>query len=65
MDLAIKVLAGVVVVSGSVGLYSSGQSIPKLLTYESKAKKAAEWSNMAEERLWKTRYTVAAGVFWV
>ena len=42
-------------------LYHSAQSIPKLQQYERKAEKAAEWSNVAEKRLWDTRYTVAAG----
>lgn len=42
-------------------LYHSAQSIPKLRKYESKAEKAAKWSNTAEKRLWDTRYTVGAG----
>ncbi|KAM7212025.1 hypothetical protein V8F06_012585 [Rhypophila decipiens] len=42
-------------------LYHSAQSIPKLQRYEQKAEKAAEWSNVAEKRLWDTRYTVGAG----
>ena len=36
-------------------------SISKLQKYEDKAKKAAEWSEMADKRLWDTRYTVGAG----
>ena len=42
-------------------LYRSTQSIPKLQKYEDDAKRAAEWSNTAEKRLWDTRYTVGAG----
>jgi hypothetical protein len=42
-------------------LLHSASSIPKLQKYEDKAKKAAEWSNAAEKRLWDTRYTVGAG----
>jgi len=54
----------VVLVLGAVSagaLYRSSQSIPKLQKYESDAKRAAEWSSTAEERLWATRYTVGAG----
>ncbi|KAB5539498.1 hypothetical protein GE09DRAFT_319453 [Coniochaeta sp. 2T2.1] len=36
-------------------------SFPKLQKYEDKAKRAAEWSEMADKRLWDTRYTVGAG----
>jgi hypothetical protein len=43
-------------------LMHSSNSIPKLQKYEDKAKKAAEWSNVAEKRLWDTRYTVGAGL---
>lgn len=42
-------------------MFYSAQSIPKLRRYEAKAEKAAEWSNVAEKRLWDTRYTVGAG----
>lgn len=46
-------------------LYHSAQSIPRLQCYEKKAEKAAEWSNVAEKRLWGTRYTVGAGFIMV
>jgi hypothetical protein len=63
--LVVVVIIGV----SCYALYHSGQSIPKLLKYEDKAKKAAEWSKTAEKRLWDTRYTVAAGFvtvsFWL
>ena len=54
----------VVLVVGVVSagtLYRSAQSIPKLQKYEEDAKRAAEWSTTAENRLWGTRYTVGAG----
>lgn len=46
----------------AAALFISGSSIPRLRKYEDKAEKAAEWSNIAEERLWNTRYTVGAGI---
>ncbi|KAK3368714.1 hypothetical protein B0H63DRAFT_489011 [Podospora didyma] len=51
------------VIAGVSGycLFESAQSIPKLKTYEQRAEKAAEWSKAADERLWETRRTVAAG----
>jgi hypothetical protein len=42
-------------------LYHSLQSIPALRKYEDEAKKAAKWSETAEERARETRYTVGAG----
>lgn len=61
MDILTTLLAlAIANVSGHC-LYHSAQSIPKLQQYERKAKKAAEWSNVAEKRLWDTRYTVGAG----
>ncbi|KAF5867823.1 uncharacterized protein Bfra_007020 [Botrytis fragariae] len=41
-------------------LYLSSIAIPKLLSYEDKAVKAAKYSNIAEEQLFKTRTTQAA-----
>ncbi|KAI6500451.1 hypothetical protein MCOR12_009532 [Pyricularia oryzae] len=46
----------------AAALFISGSSTPRLRKYEDKAEKAAEWSNIAEERLWNTRYTVGAGI---
>ncbi|KAJ8067905.1 hypothetical protein OCU04_003490 [Sclerotinia nivalis] len=43
-------------------LYLSSIAIPKLLSYEDKAVKAAKYSNIAEEQLFKTRATQAASV---
>ncbi|CAD6449039.1 ff506abd-d5cd-416c-b2f4-22fcf6f5667b [Sclerotinia trifoliorum] len=43
-------------------LYLSSIAIPKLLTYENKAIRAAKYSNIAEEQLFKTRTTQAASV---
>jgi len=51
---------GIACISAYALLHSS-QSIPKLRKYETKAEKAAKWSNIAEKRLWDTRYTVGAG----
>lgn len=58
--LPVTISLGIAILS-SYTLYYSAQSIPKLRKYESKAEKAAKWSNIAEDRLWQTRYTVAAG----
>lgn len=46
-------------------LYHPAQSIPKLQRYESKAEKAAKWSNIAEKKLQDTRYTVGAALVMV
>ncbi|PQE10645.1 methyltransferase domain-containing protein [Rutstroemia sp. NJR-2017a WRK4] len=43
-------------------LYLSSLAIPKLLSYEDKAKTASKYSNIAEEQLFKTRATQAASV---
>ncbi|TGO57176.1 hypothetical protein BCON_0068g00060 [Botryotinia convoluta] len=43
-------------------IYLSSIAIPKLLSYEDKAVKAAKYSNIAEEQLFKTRTTQAASV---
>ncbi|RAL66791.1 hypothetical protein DID88_007574 [Monilinia fructigena] len=43
-------------------LYLSSIAIPKLLSYEDKAVKAAKYSNIAEAQLFKTRTTQAASV---
>lgn len=41
--------------------YQSTASILNIKKYEDKAKRAAEWSNTAKQRLWDTRYTIGAG----
>ncbi|QSZ32103.1 hypothetical protein DSL72_001672 [Monilinia vaccinii-corymbosi] len=43
-------------------LYLSSIAIPKLLSYEDKAVKAAKYSNIAKGQLFKTRSTQAASV---
>jgi hypothetical protein len=43
------------------GLYLSYQNITRLQQYEEKSEKAAEWSNMAAQRLHKTRSTQTSG----
>ncbi|KAI9640464.1 hypothetical protein NHQ30_011210 [Ciborinia camelliae] len=43
-------------------LYLSSIAIPKLLKYEDTAVKAAQYSNLAEDQLFKTRTTQAASV---
>ena len=60
MGLTVVLSLIIAVVSGYC-LFESAQSIPKLKKYEERAEKAAEWSNAADERLWETRRTVAAG----
>lgn len=42
-------------------MYVSVLSMANIKKYESKAEKAAEWSNAARDRLWDTRYTIGAG----
>ncbi|KAG6355789.1 hypothetical protein INS49_003755 [Diaporthe citri] len=42
-------------------LRQSVTSIGNISKYEEKAKKAAEWSNTARDRLWGTRYTIGTG----
>jgi hypothetical protein len=56
-----NIVATLTTFASARALYYSLTSIPKLLNYEEKAKKAAKWSNSADKRLWDTRYTVAAG----
>ncbi|KAK1828765.1 hypothetical protein QBC39DRAFT_358270 [Podospora conica] len=43
-------------------LIHPAQSIPKLQRYESKAEKAAKWSNVADNKLRRTRFTVGAAL---
>ncbi|KAF9871364.1 hypothetical protein CkaCkLH20_11285 [Colletotrichum karsti] len=55
-------MLGVLIAIVSVfALVHSADSIPRLLKYEDKAKKAAEWSRTAEKNLWDIRYTVGTG----
>ncbi|POS69627.1 hypothetical protein DHEL01_v211977 [Diaporthe helianthi] len=42
-------------------MYQSILSMANVKKYESKAEKAAEWSNTARDRLWDTRYTIGTG----
>lgn len=49
-----------VLVSG-FALAQSVTSILNIKKYESKAERAADWSNTAKQRLWDTRYTIGAG----
>lgn len=47
-----------------ISAYTLNQSITSITNikkYEDKAKKAAEWSNAARDRLWGTRYTIGTG----
>ncbi|KAH8898300.1 hypothetical protein GQ53DRAFT_802669 [Thozetella sp. PMI_491] len=61
MTLIANLLSVALATVSGYALVHSAHSIPKLRKYEEKAEKAAEWSNVAEKRLWDTRYTVAAG----
>ncbi|KAK0711913.1 hypothetical protein B0H67DRAFT_586555 [Lasiosphaeris hirsuta] len=61
MPLFSTIFALAIAAGSLYALYYSAQSIPKLRRYEAEAEKAAEWSNVAEKRLWDTRYTVGAG----
>lgn len=49
-----------ILVSG-FALAQSVTSILNIKKYESKAERAADWSNTAKQRLWDTRYTIGAG----
>ncbi|TLS30544.1 hypothetical protein PpBr36_02714 [Pyricularia pennisetigena] len=62
MGFLTVILAIITGAISATALFISVSSIPRLRKYEEKAEKAAEWSNIAEERLWSTRYTVGAGV---
>ncbi|KAI6383301.1 hypothetical protein MCOR25_000221 [Pyricularia grisea] len=62
MGFPTTILAIITGAVSAAALFVSGSSIPRLRKYEDKAEKAAEWSNIAEERLWNTRYTVGAGI---
>lgn len=46
---------------GFYNLYLASVSIKNLMGYEDTAKKAAEYSNIAESQLYKTRTTQASG----
>ncbi|TDZ32852.1 hypothetical protein C8035_v011656 [Colletotrichum spinosum] len=61
MAFPTNVLGIIIAVISGFALTHSADSIPKLLKYEDKAKKAAEWSRTAEKQLWEIRYTVGTG----
>ena len=65
MALLSTLLALALAALSMYALYRPAQSIPKLQRYESKAEKAAKWSNIAEKKLQDTRYTVGAGLVMV
>lgn len=54
-------VAGALILVSGYALNQSITSIANIKKYESKAEKAAEWSNTAEKRLWDTRYTIGTG----
>ncbi|KAL0936783.1 uncharacterized protein CTRU02_208997 [Colletotrichum truncatum] len=62
MAFPTNILGVLIAVISGYGLYHSADSIPRLLKYEDKAKKAAEWSRTAEKNLWEIRYTVGTGL---
>lgn len=61
MAFVSRAVAALTTLTSAYALCYSGMSIPKLQKYEEKAQKAANWSNIAEKRLWDTRYTVGTG----
>ncbi|KAI3395851.1 hypothetical protein diail_788 [Diaporthe ilicicola] len=54
-------VALIITLISAYALYQSVTSIANIQKYEEKAKKAAEWSNTAKDRLWSTRYTIGTG----
>ncbi|KAK7701325.1 hypothetical protein SLS64_010368 [Diaporthe eres] len=54
-------VALIITLISAYALYQSVTSINNISKYEAKAKKAAEWSNTARDRLWGTRYTIGTG----
>ena len=54
-------MALILTLISAYAMYQSVTSITNIRKYEEKAKKAAEWSNTARDRLWGTRYTIGTG----
>lgn len=54
-------VAGILILVSGYTLFQSFKSIANIKKYESRAEKAAEWSDTAGKRLWETRYTIGAG----
>lgn len=54
-------VALIITLVSAYAMYQSITSILNIRTYEERAKKAAEWSRTAKDRLWGTRYTIATG----
>lgn len=61
MAFPTNMLGILIALVSAFALVHSADSIPRLLKYEDKAKKAAEWSRTAEKQLWEIRYTVGTG----
>ncbi|KAK2055461.1 hypothetical protein LY76DRAFT_520393 [Colletotrichum caudatum] len=61
MAFPTNVLGVLIALVSGFALVHSADSIPRLLKYEDKAKRAADWSSTAEKKLWEVRYTVATG----
>lgn len=61
MFFPIGLVALFITLISAYALYQSVTSINNISKYEAKAKKAAEWSNTARDRLWGTRYTIGTG----
>lgn len=54
-------VALIITLVSAYAMYQSITSIVNIRKYETKAEKAAEWSNTARDRLWDTRYTIGTG----
>lgn len=54
-------VALIITLISAYATYQSVTSIQNIQKYEASAKKAAEWSNTARDRLWGTRYTIGTG----
>lgn len=54
-------VAIIITLISAYAMYQSITSISNIKKYEAHAKKAAEWSNTARDRLWGTRYTIGTG----
>lgn len=54
-------VALIITLISAYAMFQSITSIANIKKYEDTAKKAAEWSNTARDRLWGTRYTIGTG----
>lgn len=61
MVYLVGIVSTIIILISGYALKQSFISIQNIKTYETKAEKAAEWSETAKKRLWDTRYTIGTG----